>query len=113
MITQTFGDMLFCPAHENLEEFPSPEELKYRIIISTKPPKEYLKSKSVRENSKNSLRSKDSDEDEWGNEVTDVAKAQNEDDKVDYELHFIEASIFSRSSDHVLFHLSSIGRVCV
>lgn len=47
-IKETFGDMLFFPEAEYLQEFPSPEELKYRIIISTKPPKEYLKSKNVK-----------------------------------------------------------------
>lgn len=45
MLTQTFGDMLFYPKSECLAEFPSPESLKHRIIISTKPPKEYLESK--------------------------------------------------------------------
>ena len=59
MISQTFGDMLFYPKSESLPEFPSPEELKYRVIISTKPPKEYLESKS----SNNSRKEKDSDED--------------------------------------------------
>lgn len=45
MLTQTFGAMLYYPQSECLAEFPSPESLKYRIIISTKPPKEYLESK--------------------------------------------------------------------
>lgn len=89
MITQTFGDMLFCPNDENLNNIPSPEELKYRIMISTKPPKEYLNSKSARENSEQLLKSKskDSDEDEWGKEVTDFVHAQNEDDKGDCDSH--------------------------
>lgn len=47
MVTSTFGDILFCPGSECLKEFPSPESLKKRIIISTKPPKEYLKTKDV------------------------------------------------------------------
>jgi hypothetical protein len=54
-------------------------------MISTKPPKEYLDSKSVRESSKQLLKSKskDSDEDdEWGKEVNNVIDTQNEDDKV-------------------------------
>ncbi|XVF24135.1 hypothetical protein REPUB_Repub13aG0101200 [Reevesia pubescens] len=42
LITQTFGDMLYYPESDCLSEFPSPESLKHRIIISTKPPKEYL-----------------------------------------------------------------------
>ncbi|XP_009783480.1 phosphoinositide phospholipase C 2 isoform X1 [Nicotiana tabacum] len=48
MITQTFGDMLFSPS-ECLKELPSPESLKKRIMISTKPPKEYLQAKEVKE----------------------------------------------------------------
>ncbi|KAK0603865.1 hypothetical protein LWI29_009546 [Acer saccharum] len=47
MITQIFGDMLYYSESEGLKELPSPEELKYRIIISTKPPKEKLESKSI------------------------------------------------------------------
>ncbi|XAR71930.1 Phosphoinositide phospholipase C [Bertholletia excelsa] len=49
MVTETFGEMLFYPQSECLEEFPSPESLKYRIILSTKPPKEYLGSKQLRD----------------------------------------------------------------
>ncbi|KAL5568566.1 hypothetical protein UlMin_025141 [Ulmus minor] len=41
MITQTFGEMLYHPQAECLTEFPSPESLKHKIIISTKPPKEF------------------------------------------------------------------------
>ncbi|WCJ29176.1 Phosphoinositide phospholipase C 5 [Euphorbia peplus] len=40
MISETFGDMLFYPETECLKEFPSPEQLKHKIIISTKPPKQ-------------------------------------------------------------------------
>lgn len=42
MATQIFGPMLYYPEAEYLAEFPSPESLKHRIIISTKPPVEYL-----------------------------------------------------------------------
>ncbi|KAI3793222.1 hypothetical protein L1987_35838 [Smallanthus sonchifolius] len=45
MATEIFGDMLYCPKTGDSDEFPSPEELKYHIILSTKPPKEYLESK--------------------------------------------------------------------
>lgn len=41
--------MLYYPRSEGVEEFPSPEELKHRIILSTKPPKEYLESKNHRD----------------------------------------------------------------
>lgn len=46
MLTETFGAMLFTSDSKSLENFPSPEALKRRIIISTKPPKEFLESSS-------------------------------------------------------------------
>lgn len=48
MVSETFGDMLY-PGVEFLE-FPSPEELKGKILISTKPPKEPLGSFTEQEN---------------------------------------------------------------
>ncbi|KAL5101862.1 hypothetical protein RYX36_006189 [Vicia faba] len=42
LTTQTFGDMLYLPQTEPMTKFPSPELLKDRVLISTKPPKEYL-----------------------------------------------------------------------
>ncbi|KAL8539212.1 hypothetical protein ACS0TY_000999 [Phlomoides rotata] len=42
MAIQIFGEMLYCPESGHLEEFPAPEALKHKIILSTKPPKEYL-----------------------------------------------------------------------
>nr|XP_043631185.1 phosphoinositide phospholipase C 6-like [Erigeron canadensis] len=45
MVTEIFGDMLYCQNSRDIDDFPSPEELKHRIILSTKPPKEYLQSK--------------------------------------------------------------------
>ncbi|KAM6559737.1 hypothetical protein CsatA_028976 [Cannabis sativa] len=50
MVSETFEEMLFCPESSEKLEFPSPEEMKYKIIISTKPPKEYLQAKSIKEN---------------------------------------------------------------
>eukprot|EP00250_Pteridium_aquilinum_P034375 c7499_g1_i1 orf=528-2273(+) len=42
-ILETFGSILYQPENsEGMKEFPSPESLKRRILISTKPPKEYL-----------------------------------------------------------------------
>ncbi|KAG2326321.1 hypothetical protein Bca52824_009049 [Brassica carinata] len=46
MATQIFGDMLYYPESESLAEFPSPASLLHRIMISTKPPKEYLESRN-------------------------------------------------------------------
>ncbi|KAE8729431.1 hypothetical protein F3Y22_tig00003715pilonHSYRG00141 [Hibiscus syriacus] len=39
MVTETFGEMLYTNEKENLEQFLSPELLKKRVLISTKPPK--------------------------------------------------------------------------
>ncbi|XP_068668085.1 phosphoinositide phospholipase C 2-like [Aristolochia californica] len=71
MINKTFGDMLFYPDSDPLKEFPSPEELKKRFIISTKPPKEYMESKSQKENESGKKKSSE-DEETWGKEVPDL-----------------------------------------
>ncbi|MFS7943313.1 putative phosphoinositide phospholipase C [Helianthus anomalus] len=49
MATEILGDMLYCPKAGDNDEFPSPEELKHRIILSTKPPKECLESNKLEE----------------------------------------------------------------
>ena len=73
MVTQTFGDILFTPGSECLSEFPSPESMKKRIIISTKPPKEYLEAKEVKEKENESQKGKESAEEEaWGKEVPNL-----------------------------------------
>ncbi|XP_073305613.1 phosphoinositide phospholipase C 2-like [Primulina huaijiensis] len=83
MITETFGDMLFSPGSECLKEFPTPESLKRRVIISTKPPKEYLQAKDVKVKESASQKEKDSTKEEaWGNEVNSF-KANLDDDEED------------------------------
>lgn len=69
---KTFKEMLFIPDSECFKKLPSPEDLKYRIIISTKPPKEYLEDKSVNDKEDNLHKRKDSEEDEWGNEPAEL-----------------------------------------
>ncbi|XP_009586600.1 phosphoinositide phospholipase C 2-like isoform X1 [Nicotiana tomentosiformis] len=78
MITQTFGDMLFSPS-ECLKELPSPESLKKRIMISTKPPKEYLQAKEVKEkdDSKKGTEQDDSDEGEDDEDDEGDPKSEN------------------------------------
>ncbi|GKU93376.1 hypothetical protein SLEP1_g6971 [Rubroshorea leprosula] len=51
LVTKIFGDMLYKTGSEYLTEFPSPECLKRKVLISTKPPKEYLESHRRRERS--------------------------------------------------------------
>ncbi|XP_059660869.1 phosphoinositide phospholipase C 4-like [Cornus florida] len=83
MVDQTFGEMLYRPESEYLKVFPSPKDLMKRVIISTKPPKEYLEAKSFE--GSNSQKAKDSDEDEWGKEPSDLTADQESEDKSDSE----------------------------
>ncbi|KAL3850590.1 hypothetical protein ACJIZ3_012472 [Penstemon smallii] len=85
MLTQTFGKMLFVPESDCLKEFPSPDELRHRIIISTKPPKEYLEAQIVGDSSNNLQKVKDSDEDVWGQEPSILTATQEDNDKNDSE----------------------------
>ncbi|RCV15320.1 hypothetical protein SETIT_3G048500v2 [Setaria italica] len=67
MLKETFGDMLYISESENMEEFPSPDELKGKVIISTKPPKEYLQTKSHKEEAA----ADKAEEGVWGEEISD------------------------------------------
>ncbi|OUZ99099.1 C2 calcium-dependent membrane targeting [Macleaya cordata] len=77
MLTQTFEDMLFFPESECLEEFPSPEALKHRILISAKPPKVYVEGRNFKD------KGKDLHEDEAsGKEVLEFKTELEADDSV-------------------------------
>lgn len=89
MITQTFGEMLYYPESECLKEFPSPEELKYRIVISTKPPKERRDTKGINNRKDISAKGKNSTEDVLGKESADLTANQADDERVSCEIHFI------------------------
>ncbi|KAL3536520.1 hypothetical protein ACH5RR_004981 [Cinchona calisaya] len=74
MVNQSLGDVIFCSGSECLSEFPSPESLKRRIIISTKPPKEYFEINNIKEEDDHSKKVKKSAEEEaWGKEVSDTS----------------------------------------
>lgn len=83
MVTETFGEALFCPSAECLKEFPSPESMKKRFLISTKPPKEYLQTKKVEGNENDDTqKEKDvADNRAWGSELLSL-KDEADDDKV-------------------------------
>lgn len=82
MVTQIFGDMLYCP-ESGLEEFPSPEALKHKIILSTKPPKEYLGSNNVKDGEIPSPHEKDSSEEDGSDhDEEDVDAFQEKADNV-------------------------------
>ncbi|KAF2547075.1 hypothetical protein F2Q70_00020574 [Brassica cretica] len=76
MLTETFGDMLFAPPlGECLKELPSPEFLKKRILMSTKPPKEYKESKHEHVVKKDGDVDEDDDEED-DDEVHKVKKSE-------------------------------------
>lgn len=50
MITETIGHLLFYPTSESLKQLPSPDELKGKILISTKLPKECFEAEQLPDN---------------------------------------------------------------
>lgn len=84
MLTQTFGEMLHYPQGDCLAEFPSPESLKHQIIISTKPPKEYLEeSKQIKDKGSILNSGKESsEEDASGKEISDPTAEPEEVERV-------------------------------
>ncbi|XP_071732758.1 phosphoinositide phospholipase C 2-like [Rutidosis leptorrhynchoides] len=87
MVTETFGEMLFTPDADGLGEFPSPEFLKRRIIISTKPPKEYLKAKDTQPGGDGNASHKETDAsvEAWGGEIPSFKHKTSSDFKDDLE----------------------------
>lgn len=71
-LIQTFGDMLFLPKSEISKDFPSPDELKYKVIVSTKPPKEYLTANSLSDKGSESVENK-------------IISEKSEDEHVDHD----------------------------
>ncbi|XP_038711763.1 phosphoinositide phospholipase C 2-like isoform X2 [Tripterygium wilfordii] len=85
MVNGTFGDMLFVPQSDKLEEFPSPEYLKKKVMISTKPPKEYLETQT-REEKETSEKSKKSSK----KTNSEIKPETNEKDQLNEEEHLEE-----------------------
>ncbi|KDP44772.1 hypothetical protein JCGZ_01272 [Jatropha curcas] len=86
--------MLYYPQSECLVRFPSPESLKHRIIISTKPPKEYLESsvkgKRTRfSNGKNSSEEEEEEEEAASGNPENTAGMES-DDRSDSDLDYEE-----------------------
>ncbi|PIA59418.1 hypothetical protein AQUCO_00400356v1 [Aquilegia coerulea] len=78
MVVETFGEMLYHPDSKVVKEFLSPEELKYRVLLSTKPPKEYLEAKGSKDTGKGSP-----EEEAWGTEVISLKDELQENDQSD------------------------------
>ncbi|KAJ6909791.1 phosphoinositide phospholipase C 2-like [Populus alba x Populus x berolinensis] len=104
MVTQTFGDILFTPGSECLKEFPSPESLKRRIIISTKPPKEYLEAKEIKDKESDSKGNAASDEEAWGKEIPILKGHILADDKNESDKDDDDAEEDLDEGDHKLQH---------
>lgn len=77
MIVQIFGEILYTPGPNLLREFPSLESLKRRIIVSTKPPKEYLEGKEDKEKKSNTETDSSPEDEARTIEVTDLQPKPN------------------------------------
>lgn len=93
-ITETFGEMLHTSECEHLEEFPSPDSLKMKVIISTKPPKEYLESKTAKDEAPELQ--KGTEKESWGAEVTDLKAKLSSNVKLEHE----HSEHFQEEEDH-------------
>ena len=75
MVLEVFGTILYYPEEEHPKELPSPESLKGRVLLSTKPPKEYLEAKdggAAKDGDAEQNPGKGTDDDAaWGTEVPD------------------------------------------
>jgi len=75
MVLEVFGDILYYPESKHLQEFPSPEALKGRVLLSTKPPKEYLEAKGGTMKDREiepQFKKGEREEAAWGVEVPDI-----------------------------------------
>jgi len=77
MATQVFGELLHYPQTDSLTEFPSPESLKGRILISTKPPKEFLESSEKESAEEVSSLRENADEQRTDNKVSILTKVDS------------------------------------
>ena len=91
IVHRIFGKTLYCPDphQEGFTDFPSPASLKNKIIISTKPPKEYIvttQNANFVATSTTEVNSKQSpavnQEEAWGAELPDSFEDDPSADKV-------------------------------
>ncbi|GAB4831945.1 1-phosphatidylinositol phosphodiesterase [Ancistrocladus abbreviatus] len=108
MLNQTFGDMLFLPGTECFKELPSPESLKKRIIISTKPPKEYIEAKDSKEKDDSQKGKDTADGEAWGKEVPNLkpqfsSVSDDKDDDLNEEENEEEGDVDDGDSEPLQF----------
>ncbi|NP_001130371.1 uncharacterized LOC100191466 [Zea mays] len=93
MVLEVFGDILYYPESKHLQEFPSPEALKGRVMLSTKPPKEYLEAKGDTMKEKEieaRIKRGEREAAAWGVEVPDIQDEMQVADKDEDELLYRE-----------------------
>ncbi|XP_037494498.1 phosphoinositide phospholipase C 2 isoform X1 [Jatropha curcas] len=83
MVSRTFGSMLYCPESDKMEEFPSPESLKNKVMISTRPPKEYLETETSKEKQTPNKSGKSSNSEQWQDEKGTFKSELETNDKQD------------------------------
>ncbi|GJV02123.1 phosphoinositide phospholipase C 2-like protein isoform X2 [Tanacetum coccineum] len=95
MVTETYGDVLYySSSSDTMTEFPSPELLKKRIVVSTKPPKEYLDSTKSMIKDDSSVNMKISSEEvTWGEELSEHLVVQQSTDENDEDLQYEEETL--------------------
>ncbi|CAA0827493.1 Phosphoinositide phospholipase C 2 [Striga hermonthica] len=96
-VSQTFEDVLFCSQSESLVEFPSPDSLRTRVIISTKQPKV---TKNL-ETSENQVR-ESSEEISWGKEISDLSARLSNDDRDTNDQEYENVKIDNSSRQNVV-----------
>ncbi|KAM0051214.1 putative phosphoinositide phospholipase C [Helianthus debilis subsp. tardiflorus] len=97
MVHDTFGELLYIPESSDLKELPSPETLKGQILISTKPPKEYLEAEE--DKSTKSQRVKySSDDDVWGEEPSEATPYKDKNNKYESD----ESDHDNEDSEHYI-----------
>lgn len=110
MAIRTFGELLYHPEPGCFDEFPSPEELKHHIILSTKPPKEYLESKNPREKENTSPMEKNfSGEDFWEKGTPKLTAELEADQGVSKEVYISSSLNIARDLFSSIFHMDCRG----
>ncbi|EFH42544.1 predicted protein [Arabidopsis lyrata subsp. lyrata] len=98
MMKEIFMDMVYFPEAGGLKEFPSPEDLKYKIVISTKPPKGNLKRDKDSESDVSGKASSDFSDDQVddGKTEEETSEAKNEEEGFDQESSNLDFLTYSR-----------------
>ncbi|PUZ41540.1 hypothetical protein GQ55_9G513700 [Panicum hallii var. hallii] len=110
MVLEVFGDILYYPESKHLQEFPSPEALKGRVLLSTKPPKEYLEAKGGTMKDREiepQFKKGEREEAAWGVEVPDIQdEMQVADRESDDDILYHERGLDDNNSQKACKHVA-------